>query len=551
MDFLHFPSCHPAKHVREGLVRKIYSIGAVAVGVIAMAYGGFSFLGTTQAGYPLAPVVAGPMGALARIAPDDLTRASTEDIERLTKALATLDAAISQAESRKTLLEADKVDALRAEDREAIREVWADLFEPLMTIENLKERYRYFWTIDYSRNAHLHSRAFLVAYVGMCAEVEVGQKLLALVGRRAIASTLFNEAMPGRGIPVNTFQSFRLNLSNAIEQDWVTTGYTWYNTWIKTHLGEGGKGDDLTILVNTRFERSKAVLGLQAKVTAARNAAELMGGEAFQRFMPAQKNVAEWFGDTRVVAQERRLISDAQLQEMGKSMRPGDIIVERRNWYLSNIGLPGFWPHAALYIGTNEDIRRTFDEDPETKARFGHLSEYLEKNHKEAFTAWSANDSHGRQHVVIEAVSEGVVVASIEHSCGADYVGILRPRIPLVDVAAAIDRAFSFYGRPYDFNFDFGTDDQIVCSELVLKAYEPRSQATPGLRIPFVTVAGKRVAPPTELVRSFAAERGQDKRQLDFVYFLDGREGEKRAIVGDANSLAETVTRPKWDIVQK
>jgi hypothetical protein len=308
---------------------------------------------------------------------------------------------------------------------------------------------------------------------------------------------------------------------------------------------------ELTILVEKRHESAKAVLGLKATANAAQNATELMGGEAFRRFLPAQKNVAEWLGDTRVVAQDRRLISDAQIQEMEKSMRPGDVIVERRNWYLSNIGLPGFWPHAALYIGAPDDIRRTFDEDPETNARFGRFSEHLQKNRKEAFVAWAGKDVHGHPHAVIEAVSEGVVVASLDHSCGADYVAVLRPKIPLVDVAAAIDRAFSFYGRPYDFNFDFGTDDQLVCSELVLKSYEPKSDTAAGLRIPFVTVAGRRVGLPTEIVRRFAIERGQDNRQLDFVYFLDGREAEKRAVIGDPDSLAKTVDRPKWDIVQK
>jgi len=532
-------------------MRKVYSIIAVSAGLLAVGYIGVSCLGTTQSGYPLAPDVHGSLGALARTSPEDLLRVSAEDIERLSHALAVLDAAVYQAESRKTLLQTDKVDVLRAEDREAIREIWADLFEPLMTIESLKERYRYFWTVDYSRNPRVHARVFAIAYVAMCSEVEAGQKLFALLGNSRVAPTLFDEEMASRGVPRGTFQSFRMNLSNAVEQDWVTTGHSWYETWIKKHLGDGGMNAELTILVKRRFESAKAVLGLRATMTAAQNATELMGGEAFRRFLPAQKNVAEWFGDTRVVAQDRRLISDAQLQEMEKSMRPGDVIVERRNWYLSNIGLPGFWPHAALYVGTIDDIRKTFDDDPDTKARFGRFSEYLQKNRPKAFAAWSGKDPHGHPHAVIEAVSEGVVLASLEHSCGADYVGVLRPRIPLVDVASALDRAFAYYGRPYDFNFDFGTDDQLVCSELVLKSLEPRSETAPGLRIPYVTVAGRRVGLPTEIVRNFAMERGKDNRQLDFVYFLDGREGEKRAVIGNADSLANTVDRPKWDIVQK
>lgn len=532
-------------------MRKVYQIlGLLALGS-AVIYVGSSCLGSSQSGYPLAPDVAGPMGVLARIPPDKLTLASNEDIERLSHALAQLDAGIYQAENRKALLETDKIDSLRAEDREAIREVWADLFEPLMTIEDLKDRYRYFWTIDYNRNARLHARVFSIAYVAMCAEVEAGQKLFALLGSRNVAPILFDEEMPARGVPRGSFQSFRINLLNAVEQDLVNTGHHWYDTWIKKHLGDGGMNAELTILVRKRYESAKAVLGMKAVANAAKNSAEVMSGEAFRRFLPAQKHVAEWFGDTRVVDQDRRLISDAQLEEMKKHMRSGDIIVERRNWYLSNIGLPGFWPHAALYVGTAADIRQTFDEDPGTKARFGRFSEHLQKSRAEAFAAFEKKDAQGHPHSVIEAVSEGVVAASLEHSCGADYVGVVRPRIPLVEIATAIDRAFAFYGRPYDFNFDFGTDDQLVCSELVLKAYEPRSETAPGLRIPFVTVAGRRVGLPTEIIRRFGAERAQENRQLDFVYFLDGREGQKRAIIGDADSLAKSVDRPKWDIAQK
>ncbi len=527
------------------IVLGVLVVGGAAAGIVA------GCLGTTQSGYPLTPDMPGSLGELARIPPDTLTQASTEDIEQLTHALALLDGAVYQAEQRKQVLSAASIDKLNAADRESVREVWADLFEPLVAIDSLKERYRYFWTVDYHRNPHLHARAFAIAYTAMCAEVDAGQRLFAAMGSRDVAPMLFDEEMPKRGIPRGSFQSFRVNLSNAIEQDWVGKGEAWYKTWIKKHLGNGGMNAELQILVAKRYERTKEVLGLSATADAARNAVESMKGEAFRRFFPAQKNVAEWFGDTRVVAQDRRLISDAQIHEMQKAMRPGDIIVERRNWYLSNIGLPGFWPHAALYVGTADDIRKTFDDDPDTVARFGRFSEHLQRTRKEAFAAFETKDAQGHHRTVIEAVSEGVIASSLEHSCGADYVAAMRVRVPLVEVATAIDRAFSFFGRPYDFDFNFGTDDQIVCSELVLKAYEPANATAPGLRVPFVEVAGRRVGPPTEIVRVFSNELNQEKHQLDFVYFLDGREREKKAVVGDANTLAKSADRPKWDIAQK
>ena len=84
----------------------------------------------------------------------------------------------------------------------------------------------------------------------------------------------------------------------------------------------------------------------------------------------------------------------------------------------------------------------------------------------------------------------------------------------------------------------------MVCSELVIKAYEGV------LTVPAITVAGRRAIPPTEIVRVFAQELDREDRQLDFVYFLDGLEGPGQAVPRNAQALAQSVDRPKWDILQ-
>ena len=137
-----------------------------------------------------------------------------------------------------------------------------------------------------------------------------------------------------------------------------------------------------------------------------------------------------------------------------------------------------------------------------------------------------------------------MVAASLEHSCGADYVAALRPTSSPVELAVAIDRALAYYGRPYDFDFDFATDDEVVCSELVMKAYEGQ------LDVPYISVAGKRAIPPTEIVRAFASELDSEDPSMAFVLFLDGVEGEGRAVSRDASALAASAERPKWDILQ-
>ena len=54
-----------------------------------------------------------------------------------------------------------------------------------------------------------------------------------------------------------------------------------------------------------------------------------------------------------------------------------------------------------------------------------------------------------------------------------------------------------------------------------------------------------------EQVRQFDEQYGTEQQQLDFVYFLDGREKVKGALVSDLDSFRASWKRPKWDVLQQ
>ena len=72
-------------------------------------------------------------------------------------------------------------------------------------------------------------------------------------------------------------------------------------------------------------------------------------------YLQLQKIVATEIGDFRIKNTEDikgHHISEEKVKEFHYALNPGDILIERRDWYSSNAFLPGYWPHGALYVGT-------------------------------------------------------------------------------------------------------------------------------------------------------------------------------------------------------
>jgi hypothetical protein len=243
-----------------------------------------------------------------------------------------------------------------------------------------------------------------------------------------------------------------------------------------------------------------------------------------QSIYAAQSGVATYMGDTRIVSRAP-FITVGQAEALESRLEPGDILLERANWYLSNPGLPGFWKHAALYVGRLEDLKRLgIADDPAVQK---HLADYLT----------AAPD--GRAKTVIEAVSEGVLLNSLTKSLHADYAAVLRPRVSPRQKATAITRAFANLGKPYDFNFDFADATKLVCTQVIYLSYYDV------LAFELQRILGRTTMPANEIARKYANEAGRADRQLDFVLFLDAVPSRGVAVESTEAEFRKSVLRPK------
>jgi hypothetical protein len=106
--------------------------------------------------------------------------------------------------------------------------------------------------------------------------------------------------------------------------------------------------------------------------------------------------------------------------------------------------------------------------------------------------------------------------------------------------------AFSYLGTPYDYNFDFRTDNEVVCSELIYKAYE----GAMGLTLTPEELNGRPMLAPNRIGEKFDDELGSAEQELDLVLFLDGNEVEETALERDEEAFRSSWRRPKWHILK-
>ncbi|MBI4574649.1 MAG: hypothetical protein HY722_00095 [Planctomycetes bacterium] len=453
--------------------------------------------------------------------------------------------------------------SLGAPGRRRLKDVWASLLDYHIGCEDLKVYYQGFPgvpSLDPGGNEWRHSRAFAIAFLIHLLQVDSAREFIDPFLADRDWEAILDEADPGRGIPAGCYGRLKLRVLHLQTLAEVSLLAAYHDGPMRGHYRDrraaAPDAPDAWVegAIDRLYPRVKAWYREEGAAQILANAQDVVTEDLFARWFPLQKEVAEWMGDTRLKGRAP-LIARSQVQEMQPALEPGDIILERRNGYLSNVGLPGFWPHAALYLGTPEELARFMDGDPEVRAgcvargATGVL-DLVRALRPVALAAWAGDEAaHGDPPRVIEAVSEGVVFSSLEHSCDADYVALLRPRLTRLERLGAITAALGHWGKAYDFNFDFVTDDTIVCSELVWKAYQPDAGRR-GLDFPLKEVLGRRVFPAHEFAMAWLQGLASGQGPLDLVWLLDGREAEGGAVRGTEEDFRASCARARWAILR-
>ena len=454
---------------------------------------------------------------------------------------------------------------LTPDEENLLRDAWAASYDCAFALDQLRIFYEDWYRFDPSRASRGRLlRSYMLTFEAELSLFETSLRWVRLVEESEEVRRFLDAPHLEIGLGEGTFSTFRQELQGTRDQARVLAGEA-YMRWLESTLKPRGlEAPSSFELQNRRVESRLANIKLVEpfeRLTDTLGAdTEILKRAVRRTWFPTQKGIANWMGTIKTRDRGPYLITRDLFEAMDSHLEPGDILLSRKNWHLTNVGLPGFWPHAILYIGDADKLTAYFDT-PEVRAWVAALGteaqgaedlpELLRRRFPEAWHRYQTNHGHlstapGDDPVrLLEAVAEGVVLTTMPQGFG-DYLAALRPRLSKVAKAQAVLEAFSHIGKPYDYDFDFATDHALVCTEVVWRSYRP-GNGKEGLDLPVSEVAGRLTLPANHIARWAAETRGTDEAQVDWVYFIDTSEAEGRAFVADEAAFLESHLRPKWD----
>ncbi len=435
---------------------------------------------------------------------------------------------------------------LSQEEGASLKKDWENFLLTSIDTESMTDRHRYFPQISLINNKETHVQSFVIAYALYIKKFEIFQKVIEKANTNPAAITVFNEYsdslgaarlyddVTGRFFASNSF--FRRNL-----------GYLYYR-FVASDALPNPSPNYLALLDVSKTSYDHLFENMFSHITHRSQVYKRSFDQsAFDAWLPIQKNVfTNKIGNIHVGDRTKKFIEVSQIQEMKKVMQPGDILVHRKNWYASNLGIPGFWTHTGIYTGTLEDMDAFFaSEFPKN----GHasMSEYLKAEMPKAYGALSEKDKNGYVPSVVESQTHGTLIQSIESSASVDYFGVVRSRLSKAELLEVVLTGFGHYAKPYDFAFDLTTKSEVYCSELVYDAYL-RTSKSKGASFPKALISGRIIVTPNAIVEKYVDELKKETRELDFVYFLDASEVTQKAFRADEGAFITTATRPKYSV---
>lgn len=304
---------------------------------------------------------------------------------------------------------------------------------------------------------------FLVAYAGAILLVDAARFLHDTFNDNPIVTDKLNEPEPTFGIPDGVYATVQKSLTSPIHV-WHLSYAMKYFKAHRADFQQLGHDEFLRPVLDVIHRLEHRLEISTRRYAHARLRVRLTQlAHFFQRDMKGrmlfaiQESVSRMMTGISLRPGYRPALPEDIAAELRTLIKPGDIFITRKEHALTNYFLPGYWPHAALFLGNSESLTTLgIDNHENVKPRWKRL---LDADPNEPLR-------------VLEAMKDGVWIRSLTSPFSCNSIAVLRPRISTTHVAEALARGLFHEGKPYDFNFDFTHSERLVCTEVAYRAYE-------------------------------------------------------------------------------
>jgi hypothetical protein len=332
---------------------------------------------------------------------------------------------------------------------------------------------------DIERIDRATPQQFLVALAAASLLVDAARFLRENFHRTRTIRHKLDEPDPVHGIPPRMYDEVQKSLTDPYNA-WHLWQATRYYDQHRDELVQAAKADGLESLVaiiDQLRDRLRPSLWLYLRTrlrVRGRRAMRRVGRDFVGRGIYAVQTaigcgIAEVFVRPGHAPSLPREIRGEVLQ----LLRPGDVLVVRKEFAATNYFLPGYWPHAALYLGRVSDVAGCgLAEHEHVGPRMTKLSAVtpltgvLMPNEEHA---WADGAEHP---CVLEAMKDGVKIRSVNSPFNSDSIVVVRPQLDNAQIACALAQALMHEGKAYDFDFNFCASYRLVCTEVIYRAYE-------------------------------------------------------------------------------
>ena len=181
-------------------------------------------------------------------------------------------------------------------------------------------------------------------------------------------------------------------------------------------------------------------------------------------------------------------------QAILSGLRPLDIVLVSNKQRLSGHTIPGLFGHAAVYLGSEQQLR--------SADLWGAVGPLERK-------------AISRGMVFLEADHKGVHLSLARTTLETDRVLVLRPTLDGTRRATALKHFLVTLGTPFDFHFDLDTPECVFCTELI-------QRVLPELGLKNHRVYGRNLIFPDEVARAALDGHLRLKPQ---IYVVGTRQG--------------------------